>query len=352
MLLAPVVGTSLAVVVAYCLLWTRYRLRALLADRPEPTWGLDDVQVRIVTVGNDPETVQGTVDALPAGFGTPIVVSETPVDISDATVRVVPSSYTVAHATDKARAMEWARTALGGDEEYVLYLDEDTHVPDFEGLPDADIVQLRRRPGRTDSLLVQLMEVHRAGILRKELGFGSIPFHAWGGGLAVRRSVEDAVTWDRPTVSEDTAFVWEATAAGYTHQVIDVACDNQAPASVRAAIVQRRRWANMLRETHRLPPLARASVVFQLAAWWFFPLTLPLVAAAAVMGGPVAALGAIVVAYNVVWSYDGWLLYDTSPTRLALLLCGGFFVANVINFAGRLWGTLSPPSEFHVTAKR
>lgn len=352
MVVALVVGLALAVIVAYCLVWTRYRCRAALAEPVEATWGLDDVQVRIVTVGDAPETVRETVETLPAGFGIPVVVSETPIEIPGAAVRVVPETYAPARATDKARAMEWARTNLGGDEEYVLYLDEDTHVADFEGLPDADIVQLRRRPGSTDSALVQLMEMHRAGILRKELGFGPIPFHAWGGGLAIRRSVEDAVTWDRVTVSEDTAFVWAATAAGYTHEVLDVACDNQAPPSVRSAIVQRRRWACMLWETDRLPPLARTSVVFQLAAWWLFPFTLPLVAAAAVVGGPVAMLGTVVIAYNLLWSYDGWRLYDASPWSLAVLICGGFFVTNVVNFAGRLWGMLSPPSEFQVTVKR
>lgn len=72
MVVALVVGLALAVIVAYCLVWTRYRCRAALAEPVEATWGLDDVQVRIVTVGDAPETVRETVETLPAGFGTPV----------------------------------------------------------------------------------------------------------------------------------------------------------------------------------------------------------------------------------------------------------------------------------------
>lgn len=347
----------LVIIVGYCLRWTHYWWRARTREKPSVAVPPAEIHVRFVTVGTAPETLQEAVDTVPDAFGTPSVLSERPLDIDGATVYVVPESFSATAARGKARAMEWGRRHRSPESEYVLYLDEDTMLPAFDGIPDADIVQLRRRPQGSESALVDLMEVHRAGILFKELGYGEVPFHSWGGGLAVRRTVEDAVTWDRDTIGEDTAFVWEAVAAGHSHRTIDVRCSNQAPPSIRSAVVQRRRWSTMLWETHRLPPSARVSVSAQLLAWAVLPLLLPASVAGfglAVIESsfwPLAGLALAAIGYNIAWSYLGWRIVDADLPELVVLLAGGFFLATIVNFVGRTWGTLLPPTEWVVTEK-
>lgn len=107
-------------------------------------WGLDDIQVRILTIDAEP-VVQQTVNAIPDGLTDVRVVAETDIAINGATVHVVPEEFTC-DATNKGRAVEWAQRNVGCDREYVLYLDEDTIVTDFTGLPDADFVQFTEKP--------------------------------------------------------------------------------------------------------------------------------------------------------------------------------------------------------------
>jgi len=80
-------------------------------EPPEPAYGGDEIQVRILTIDAE-EVVQATVDSLPAEF-------------------------------DDVR-------------EFTLYLDEDSHLEPFEGLPGSDVVQLREQPRHTGSVLSYL----------------------------------------------------------------------------------------------------------------------------------------------------------------------------------------------------
>lgn len=205
-------------------------------------WGYDEVQVRILTV-DAAAVVQATVDAVPDGIDDVVVVAETPMSIDEAAVRVVPESFECT-ATHKGRALEWARRHVACDREYVVYLDEDTIMTDFVGLPDADVVQFTELPLYTGSWVTYVCEVFRIGYQYEQFAFHRLryPLYAWGGCLAVRASVEDAVTWDAATVTEDTNFLWRAAARGrLDFAVLDVRFRNQAPPSIRAMVAQRRR---------------------------------------------------------------------------------------------------------------
>ncbi|MFC6871929.1 glycosyltransferase family protein [Halobellus marinus] len=113
-------------------------------EPPAPVYGESEIQVRILTVDTE-DVVQATVNSLPAEFDDVHVVAEADIDVAGATVQVVPDNFSCA-AVRKGRALEWARQTLTNDREFVLYLDEDSHLESFEGLPDADIVQLREQP--------------------------------------------------------------------------------------------------------------------------------------------------------------------------------------------------------------
>ncbi|MFD1635446.1 glycosyltransferase family 2 protein, partial [Haloplanus ruber] len=124
--------------------------------KPDSTgaWGLDDIQVRILTIDAE-SVVQQTVNAIPEGLTDVRVIAEANIAIHGATVHVVPDEFTC-DATNKGRAVEWARRDVDCNKEYVLYLDEDTLVTDFTGLQDADFIQFTEKPIYTGSRLTYL----------------------------------------------------------------------------------------------------------------------------------------------------------------------------------------------------
>ena len=199
-------------------------------DPEEVEWGYDDVQVRILTIDAEP-VVQATVNAVPDGIDDVRVIAEADIEVDGADVHVVPDTFEC-DATNKGRAVEWARRHVPCDREYVLYLDEDTIMAGFEGLPDADVVQFTEKPLYTGSRIAYLSEVFRVGYQYEQFAFHRLryPLYAWGGGVAVRSSLEREITWDVATITEDTNFIWRAAdEVGVSFAVLDVRFRNQAP---------------------------------------------------------------------------------------------------------------------------
>lgn len=135
------------------------------------------------TVGSE-RVVQTTVGSVPDGVAGIEVISEAPIGSDGATVHVVPESFECT-ATRKRRALEWARREPSGDSEFVRSLDEDSPIRNFEGLPDADVVQCSEQPIHTGSRLTYLAEMFRIGFQTEHRGFAVLryPMYAWGGGL-------------------------------------------------------------------------------------------------------------------------------------------------------------------------
>ncbi|MFC7175660.1 glycosyltransferase family 2 protein [Halosegnis marinus] len=362
MTLTAVYGALWLFVGIYLLATTVWVVEALLAwdhEPVEPAFGYDDIQVRVLTVGAE-SVVQGTVDALPDGLAPDDrhVVAETPIDVAGATVHVVPDSFDCA-ATDKGRALEWARRNVRCDTEFVLFLDEDTLVRDFAGLPDVGVAQFREWPMFTGSYWAYWAEVLRLGYQTELSAFARlpVPLYAWGGGIAVRREVEEAVTWDYETLIEDTVFAWKAAKAGYEYEVLDTKFRNQAPPSVREMVSQRRRWiSGSLADEAELPRWYRALYVLRNVAWAFSPLSPFLVAFAAVLPATVPgwdlfyALSLVLFAFTFVWVWRGWRYYDGPTLRLLPgLLLVPFVVA--VHSLGAAYGLVSPAEEFEPTEK-
>jgi len=321
-------------------------------------WGLDDIQVRILTVNAD-AVVQGTVDALDGAFTDVHVVAEEDIHVEGAKVHVVPADFDCT-ATNKGRALEWARRNVACDREYVLYLDEDTVVSEFRGLPDADVVQFTELPVYTGSWLAYLAETFRIGYQLEQRAFGRFryPLYAWGGGIAVRQSLEHAVTWDAATITEDTDFVWRA-ADGFDldFAVVNAKFRNQAPPSLRGMFTQRRRWmAGTRAATDVLPTRYRLLLANRVAAWACSPLipavsllffvapeTFPDVALYRV--GSLAQFGLLfVITAAGAYAYRG-------VSRVPLVAIPATPLLVVLNTAGALWGFVSPVEDFAVTEK-
>ena len=331
---------------------------AVRYEQPERSYGPEDVQVRLLTIDAE-AVVRESVAALPAELDDRVVIAEEPIDVPGADVHVVPDDFECA-ATNKGRALEWARRHVPCDREFLLYLDEDSHVLEFNGLPDADIVQLREQPRRTSSLLSYFAEINRIGFQIEQRAFPSVavPLYAWGGGIAIRSSIEDEITWDYPTVIEDTVFLWRAfVEADATYAYVLDRVSNQAPPSVWAMFRQRRRWIAGAREDNDILSLDRVVMYGIRDLSWSVTGTIPLLALISVV--PMVdlyffeayrGLSLALLALLVVWVVIGLRRYDPSiPTAIAVLVLSP--VTTVLHSAGAMWGLVSPPTTFEVTRK-
>ena len=330
-------------------------------------WGPDAIQVRIVTIDNA-EVVQQTVDALPDAITDVVVIAERPITVEGATVLAVPPEFECA-ATHKGRAVEWARRYHPTDREYVLYMDEDTDASGLSGIPsNADIVQFREKPSRSGGLIPYLAEIHRIGfnIEQRAFPFFRLPFYAWGGGIAIRSSLEEQVTWDTATIVEDSVFAWRAVLEwDATVDVVDVYLSNQAPPSVWAMVKQRRRWLTGTRQQRALLP-TQYQLMYQVRdlGWALstFGPVLWVLSALSYLGYidvqllPIffpeayAVLTIALLAHVYGWSIVGLITYRP-PIVVTVLLVLFTPIIVTIHSIGALYGLIRPAKGFVVTRK-
>jgi cellulose synthase/poly-beta-1,6-N-acetylglucosamine synthase-like glycosyltransferase len=205
-----------------------------------------------------------------------------------------------------------------------------------------------------------LTEIFRMGFQVEQRAFPrlAIPLYAWGGGLAVRTSVEQAVTWDRPSLVEDSLFVWRAMRDGDREfAFVDARFENQAPPTLRSMLTQRRRWmAGTLQDDEQLP--LRYYVLYAVRNLaWATTAVAPFLALATValkvtvpLAGTLRSLGLLSLLALYVWSLLGWRYYRGSlPVGVALLVLTPLLA--VLHAAGALYGLVDRPSDFTVTEK-
>lgn len=321
-------------------------------------YGPEDVEVRILTVDAE-AVVQATVDILPDHLSAVRVIAEREITVQRATAHTVPEDF-ICEATRKGRAIEWARQEIPCEAEYVLYLDEDTLLQDFEGLPDADMIQLSEHPVRSGSWIAYLGEIFRMGFQYEQATFPKFryPMYAWGGGFAIRKSVEDQVTWNVNSVTEDTNFVWRAFEdSSRDLAFLRVRAMNQAPPSVREMIHQRRRWiSGAANDSHLLPYRYQILSLLRNAAWglvFLSPLLLiPLATPFSVAFYPELYL--LLFQFQLIGLF-GWAIlgywYSGERLRVLLLLVVTIPLVAVLHAAGAFWAIVSPTTNFRVTRK-
>ena len=324
----------------------------------DPDWEFSEIQVRILTVDAE-NVVQATVNAVPDEIDDIQVIAERDISIEGATVHSVYEEFEC-EATNKGRAVEWARQHVPCDREYVLYLDEDTLMAGFEGFPDADIVQFTEKPIYTGSRLAYLCEIFRVGYQFEQLGFHrlSYPLYAWGGGVAIRHEIEDEITWDVATITEDTNFIWRAAETrDLTYRLVDARFRNQAPPSVRSLIKQRRRWiSGTLRDGGLLPLAYRPLYSTRIIAWSFSPFVPVLVLAAYLFPGTAPSMAlygtisAALLTMLFVYTMAGIVGYRKHPVLWPLLLVLTP-LAVFVHSVGAIWGLLRPIETFEITQK-
>lgn len=243
---------------------------------------------------------------------------------------------------------------------YVLYLDEDTLLGDFHGLPDADVVQLSERPIRSASWITYLAEMFRRGFQLEQATFPKFryPLYAWGGGFAVRKELEDELTWNVDTVTEDTNFVWRAfQSRDRDLQLLGVQAMNQTPPTVREMTHQRRRWiSGAARDSHLLPVRYRILSLLRNAAWglvFVSPLlALPLVTPIRNLFFPTYYWYLIV--FQLVglfgWAFLGYW-HSAERVRVLVALFVTIPVIALVHSVGAFWAIVSPTETFRITRK-
>jgi len=356
--LSLLVWVILAMSVANLLFWI-YEVGWLSrCDTPASTYPLTDVQVRILTVDAE-ALVQQCIDSLPDEIDDVHIIAEKPLSVTGAAVNVVPESFDC-DATRKGRALEWGRRNIPCSKEYILYLDEDTVVTDLPEIPDSDIVQFRERPERTGSTLAYLTEILRMGYQIEQQAFRSLqyPLYAWGGGIAIRSSLESRLDWDADTLIEDTVFAWRATSREEAEfHTAHTKFVNQAPPTIESMVRQRRRWIAGAREAGRMLPLRYRLLVSLRNVTW-----------ASVTVSPVLMLGLFVFSVGVVFEgafyFLSALLYvaisaiavvgiryyrESFPTAVLLLVL--LPLVGLIHSLGVLVGIVAPPPSFKITEK-
>jgi cellulose synthase/poly-beta-1,6-N-acetylglucosamine synthase-like glycosyltransferase len=328
--------------------------------REDTVWQESDVQVRVLTVDNE-STVKKTWDAARNHFSNIAIISETDMESIDCDVHVVPESFD-SKAINKGRALEWARKNVDFDGEYVLYLDEDTIIEDFDGIPDSDIVQFREMPNRTGSLISYLTEVYRTGYQYEQVSFNfyKYPIYVWGGAIAVRQSLENKVTWDYESITEDTRFAWEAVREndGISYNLVNQEFFGQAPTTIWSLFEQRRRWVTgTVRDSKILPLKYKLLVYSRLLIWVFAPI--------------VFLNGLLVVAfpspvYSSTWfvtlliveillihltTLIGVVRYQKQSKYFLVFAIFLSVILSIVNSIGALQGLIRPSSSFTVTEK-
>jgi hypothetical protein len=328
-------------------------------ESPPLEHDLSAVQVRLLTI-DSPRIVQESVNAIPAAITDRHVIAEQPMDIDGAAVHVVPDDFEC-EAIRKGRALEWARRTVPCEKEYVLYLDEDSLMSDISEIPDADVVQFRERPRRSQSWTTYLAEIFRMGFQIEQRAFPSlsVPLYAWGGGIAIRHELEDRITWEKPTMIEDTTFVWNAAAAD---GAVDFALarakfDTQAPPTIRAMISQRSRWlAGSQQESGLLSLPYRLLTTVRNLAWALSPAVPFLTFVPFFLPGTVLfetafqVVSIAIFSFVIIWSVLGVAYYDESPlTGVVLVVLSP--IISLLHSLGAFVGLVSPPTDFSVTRK-
>lgn len=225
----------------------------------------DRFAVKVLTTGDDAAVLATTLSYCSR---VPQVISRRPVRLPRGDLKVMPSSFTCT-ARYKAQQLEWARRLYPA--ERTLYLDEDS-LFGWHEIPKGDIVQFQELPV-SGHPLIRAMEAYRMGFqLEQALFERTGPLYLWGGGVAIAGDLENETTWDRPSITEDTAFVF-AVRRPYRFIYSKRQVYAQAPLTIGALVQQRWRWASGTYHDARYlgPGLRKVFVYFRTVQWGLWP---------------------------------------------------------------------------------
>ncbi|KAI0869639.1 glycosyltransferase like family 2-domain-containing protein [Hypoxylon argillaceum] len=170
----------------------------------------------------------------------------------------------------KARSLEWFRVNLEiKDDDWVLHIDEETAIDEYLVRTCIDFITRQgdkdvgtgvihyNLPGYYNNALTAVGDMlrlqddwFRVPGLANYRNYIALGVH--GGFLLVRGIVENAVTWDTDSLTEDYWFLLGAKDKGYRFGWVPAIAREMSPESIKDFIRQRRRWYTGMSRLGRL----------------------------------------------------------------------------------------------------
>jgi len=241
---------------------TRYRLER---DPTLKTRRCDNLYILTVTKGDNREAVMRAwnahrhLESIDPCIRVHILTDE-PNHFENMNCFTCPKSFSTTHSKYKARALEWYRQAMQYSEnDWVLHLDEESVIDDESVKRCLDFIRYETRFHFGQGVILYnqyrywsnwfftVADAIRVGDDLSRFHLQYTYFHrplfgAHGSFLLCNGKVENAVTWDLGSLTEDYQFAVKAWEHGFRCGAVPALVREQSPFNLIGFLKQRRRW--------------------------------------------------------------------------------------------------------------
>lgn len=360
-----------------------FRTPKFLYDDSMPKRRLDNLYILTVTKGDNREAVYRSWNAhkhlerLHPSVRVHVLTDE-PYFFENINCYTCPKNFTTAGSKYKARALEWYRQTMRYTEhDWVLHLDEESVIDDESVKRVLEFIWyehdyhwgqgviLYNQYNYWKNWIFTVADAIRVGddLARFQLQYSYFHrpvFGAHGSFLLSNGAVENEVTWDLGSLTEDYEFAMQAWALGYKCGKVPGLIREQSPLDLIGFLKQRRRWyVGIRRLPHFLPKmwalfwtvgsLSLYGTVASIPLGLLFPYATPR------WFGLMKDFSFV----NFVYLYViGILIQDLDKKTNPLLILVRVpvtlvvqFIASVLEAASVTYGIISPPVGFDVIKK-
>jgi hypothetical protein len=242
-----------------------YRTPKFLYDGSIPKRRIDNLYILSVTRGDNRDTVYRSWNAhkhlekLHPCVRVHVLTDE-PYYFENINCYTCPKSFKISHGKYKARALEWYRQTMRFTEhDWILHLDEESVIDDESVYQILQFVWYEHSYHWGQGLILYnqysywqnwfftVADAIRVGddLSRFQLQYSYFHrpvFGAHGSFLLTNGAVENAVTWNLGSLTEDYQFAMNAWALGYKCGKVPAIVREQSPLDFIGFLKQRRRW--------------------------------------------------------------------------------------------------------------
>lgn len=360
-----------------------FRTPKFLYDESMPKRRLDNLYILTVTKGDNREAVYRSWNAhkhlerLHPSVRVHVLTDE-PYFFENINCYTCPKNFKTAGSKYKARALEWYRQTMRYTEhDWVLHLDEESVIDDESVKRVLEFIWyehdyhwgqgviLYNQYHYWKNWIFTVADAIRVGddLARFQLQYSYFHrpiFGAHGSFLLSNGAVENEVTWDLGSLTEDYEFAMQAWALGYKCGKVPGLIREQSPMDLIGFLKQRRRWyVGIRRLPHFLPKmwamfwtvgsLSLYGTVASIPLGLLFPYSTPR------WFGIIKDFSFV----NFVYLYViGILIQDIDKKTHPVLIMARVpvtlivqFIASVLEAASVTYGIISPPQGFDVIKK-
>jgi len=251
------------------------RTPKLVTRDPEQARRVDNLYILTVTKGDNRDAVMRSWEAhrhleqLHPAIRVHVLTDE-PHIIESINCFTCPTSFKVSHSKYKARALEWYRQTMQFTQyDWVLHLDEESVIDDDSVMRVLDFIMFEKDYHFGQGVILYnqyrywknwFFTVADAIRVSDDLArfhlqytyFHKPVFGAHGSFLLTNGEVENAITWDLGSLTEDFEFAVAAWKKGFKCGAVSGFVREQSPMDLNGFLKQRRRWYVGIR---RLPML-------------------------------------------------------------------------------------------------